>query len=102
MDVVALEKAGVHGVLGLVRVVDDIGRLGGFQHVGGKAVARGKVQPPGGGKPFVPGRAVAIQRGLGGKRDHGGTGGRNGKGRRRIAAHARAVEDHTVEIVENP
>ena len=94
------KEGGVHRIERLGRVVDHVGLAGALDHVGGKAVAIGEIDPPHVGKAVVPFGHRGVERRLRLDRDHHAAGGRHGKGRRRIGAWTGTVEHNGFMVVK--
>ena len=96
----AAEHRGMHGVKMFGRIVHrpDAGRA--LDHVGSKAVAVGKAQPPRRRVAVVPDGQRGVQRGAGLDGQHRGTGGRDRIGGSGIATHVGAIEQHLIEILK--
>jgi hypothetical protein len=99
-DVPATEERGMHRVEFHERIVDDEDARRRLDHVGGVAVAVGEGGAAHGDEAVVPFGHVRIERRLRSDRDHRGARGRDRESRGRIAARARAEEDHPFEILQ--
>ena len=94
------EQRRMHRIKALLRVEHDIGLLGRVDHIGGIAIAVGKVQPPLRDEPIVPACRGRIKRRLRPQRQDARAGGGHTISGGRITARLRAKEQDVLEILK--